>query len=112
LRDVPPGFQTFFSTPKYRSNVTLSNSGFGKNKRYGFSVVYRWMDAFLYEGDFASYTLPAIHTVDAQVSYKLPKTRSIIKIGGNNILNQYYIQGAGNPAIGGLYYVSYAHNVF
>lgn len=112
LRDVPPGFQTFFSTPKYRTNVTLANSGFGKSKRFGFSVVYRWMDAFLYESDFASFNLPAIHTVDAQVSYKLPKTRSIIKIGGNNILNQYYIQGAGNPAIGGLYYVSYAHNVF
>jgi outer membrane receptor protein involved in Fe transport len=112
LFDVPPGFQTFFSTPKYRANVTLANSGFGKDKRLGFNVVFRWMDSFLFEGDFASYTLPSIKTVDAQLSYKLPKTRSIIKIGGNNILNQYYIQGAGNPAIGGLYYVSYAHNVF
>ncbi len=112
LNDVPAGFLAYFSTPKYRANITLANNGFGKDKRYGFSVVYRWMDKFRYEGDFISDELPAIHTVDAQVSCKLPKTRSVLKIGGNNILNQYYVQGAGNPAIGGLYYVSFAYNVF
>lgn len=112
LNDVPAGFLAYFSTPKYRANITFANNGFGKDKRYGFSVVYRWMDKFLYEGDFISDELPAIHTVDAQVSCKLPKTRSVLKIGGNNILNQYYVQGAGNPAIGGLYYVSFAYNVF
>ena len=112
LNDVPPGFQTFFSTPKYRANITLGNTGFLLQNRIGFSVVYRWMDSFLYESDFASFDVPAIHTLDAQISYKIPQTRSIIKIGGNNILNQYYIQGAGNPAIGGMYFISYAHNVF
>ena len=112
LSDVPEGFQTFFSTPKYRANLSISNTGIDKQKRIGFNIVYRWLDQFLYEGDFASFDIPAIHTLDAQVSYRIPQTKSIIKIGGNNILNQYYIQGAGNPAIGGLYYISYAHNVF
>jgi outer membrane receptor protein involved in Fe transport len=110
--DIPAGFQTFFNTPKYRTNLTFSNTGFGKNKLLGFSVVYRWMDSFFTEGGFATAQLPAIHTLDAQFSVKVPKIKSIVKLGGNNILNQYYQQNAGNPVIGGLYYVSFAYNVF
>jgi outer membrane receptor protein involved in Fe transport len=110
--DIPAGFQTFFNTPKYRSNLTFSNTGFGKQNLWGFSIVYRWMDEFLTEGALATAQTPAIHTVDAQVSYKLPKVKSVIKIGGSNILNQYYQLNAGNPAIGGLYYVSFIYNAF
>lgn len=112
LTDVPQGFQASFNTPKYRVNVKLANTGFGKNERYAFNITYKWMDAYRFESDFISGTVPAINTLDAQLSYKIPQTRSVFKIGGNNILNQYYVQGTGNPAIGGLYYVSFAYNVF
>lgn len=112
LKDVPTGFAAYFSTPKYRTNITFANTGFGFKKRVGFSVAYRWQDAFLFEGDFANETLPAIHTVDAQVSLKLPATKSVLKVGANNLLNQYYTNSAGNSIIGGLYYVSFAYNVF
>ena len=112
LKDVPSGFAAYFSTPKYRTNITFANTGFGFKKRVGFSVAYRWQDAFLFEGDFANETLPAIHTVDAQVSLKLPATKSVFKVGANNLLNQYYTNSAGNSIIGGLYYVSFAYNVF
>lgn len=112
LTDVPQGFQASFNTPKYRVNLKLANSGFGKNDRYAFNITYKWMDAYKFESDFINGTVPAINTLDAQLSYKIPKTRSVFKIGGNNILNQYYVQGPGNPAIGGLYYVSFAYNVF
>jgi outer membrane receptor protein involved in Fe transport len=112
LKDVPAGFAAYFSTPKYRSNITVGNIGFGPKKRLGFNVAYRWQDAFFFEGDFANETLPAIHTVDAQISLKLPATKSILKLGANNLLNQYYTNSAGNSIIGGLYYVSFAYNVF
>ncbi len=112
LKDVPAGFRTFFSTPKYRTNLSVSNSGFGYKNRIGFSVSYRWQDEFFYEGDFTNATIPAIHTVDAQVSYKFPSTRSILKVGANNLLNQYYTNGAGNSIIGGLYYIGFGYNVF
>ncbi len=112
LTDVPQGFQASFNTPKYRVNLKLANTGFGKNDRYAFNITYKWMDAYKFESDFINGTVPAINTLDAQLSYKIPKTRSVFKIGGNNILNQYYVQGPGNPAIGGLYYVSFAYNVF
>ncbi len=112
LTDVPPGYQASFNTPKYRTNIKLANTGFGKEKRFGFNIVYRWMDSYKFESDFINGIVPAIHTLDAQISYKIPTTKSVFKVGGNNILNQYYVQGPGNPAIGGLYYVSFAYNVF
>lgn len=112
LQDVPPGYIAFFNAPKYRYNASLSNTGFGTDKRIGFNVSYRWQDAFFYEGDFASGDIASIHTLDAQVSYKLPKHKSVIKLGGNNILNQYYFNAVGNSFVGGLYYVSFGYNIY
>jgi outer membrane receptor protein involved in Fe transport len=50
--------------------------------------------------------------LDAQVSYKLPKINSMLRLGANNLLNQYYITALANPSIGGLYYVSFGYNIF
>ncbi len=112
LTDVPDGFIAYFSTPKYRANLGFGNTGFGDKKRLGFNIAYRWQDAFYYQGDFANADLPAIHTVDAQFSVKLPSIKSLVKLGANNLLNQYYVNGAGNSIIGGLYYISFGYNVF
>lgn len=112
LEDIPAGFISFFNAPKYRSNISISNNGFGFEKRAGFSVSYKWQDDFFYEGDFANGLVPEIHTLDAQVSYKVPSSKSVIKIGANNLLNEYYRNAAGNPSIGGLYYISFGYNVF
>ncbi|MCK9402417.1 MAG: TonB-dependent receptor [Chitinophagaceae bacterium] len=109
---LPTGFVSYFNTPKYRVNMAFNNSGFGKGNRFGFSVVYRWTNTFNYEGTFSVGRIPYIRTVDAMVSYKLPSTKSLIKVGATNLLNKYYQTGYGNPAIGGLYYVSYGWNVF
>ncbi len=112
LKDVPAGFIAYFNSPKYRANLGFGNSGFGNKKRFGFNVSYRWQDAFYYEAEFANDNLPAIHTMDAQFSIKLPSTKSVIKLGANNLLNQYYVNAAANSMVGGLYYVSFGYNVF
>ncbi len=112
LSDVPAGFKTYFSTPKYRANASLANTGFGYKKRMGFSVMYKWQDAFFYESDFINGDIPAIHTVDLQVSLRVPAAKAIIKVGANNLLNEYYTNGMGNSVIGGLYYVSFGYNLF
>ncbi len=109
---TPSGFVTYFNTPKYRGNAAFNNSGFGPKNLFGFSVVYRWIQGFHYDGTFAAGEVPAYKTLDAMVSMKLPKTKSLIKIGGTNILNKYYRTGYGNPQIGGLYYISFGWNVF
>ncbi|HEX2534431.1 MAG TPA: TonB-dependent receptor [Chitinophagaceae bacterium] len=112
LEDVPAGFVAFFNAPKYRSNVYFGNSALGKDKRLGFNVTWRWQDTYFYEADFISGNVPAFHTVDAQVSYKVPQINAVFKLGANNLLNQYYRTAAGNPSVGGLYYVSYGYNIF
>lgn len=112
IGDLPAGFISYFNTPKYRVNMAFNNSGFGKGDRFGFSVVYRWTDTFRYEGTFGAGEMPAVRTVDAMVSYKLPATKSLIKVGATNLFNKYYRTGWGNPQIGGLYYVSFGWNVF
>jgi outer membrane receptor protein involved in Fe transport len=109
---LPGGFISYFNTPKYRTNIALNNSGFGKDNRFGFTVQYRWANSFYYEGTFASGMLPWVRTVDAAVTYKLPSTKSIIKVGGTNILNKYYRTAFGSPQFGALYYISFGYNVF
>jgi outer membrane receptor protein involved in Fe transport len=112
LGDVPEGFIAGFNTPELRAGASFRNTGFGKQNRFGFNVSYRWQDKIDYQGDFANGIVPAFQTVDAQVSYKFFNPKVLLKIGATNLLNQYYRNGFGNPAIGGLYYVSVGYNVF
>jgi len=111
LRDVPPGLVTFFNTPKFRYNLGLSNDAVGKSN-WGFNVIWRWQAKVDWEGTFGAGEIPAFGTMDAQVSYKFSKIRSLFKIGASNILNKYYVSAFGNPEVGGVYYVSFAYNVF
>jgi outer membrane receptor for ferrienterochelin and colicin len=112
LKDVPANFSAYFNAPKYKTNISFGNSGFGYQKRLSANVTYRWQKAFYYQADFANGNLPDVHTVDAQVSFKLPKTKSILKLGASNLLNQYYYNAIGNSQVGGLYYVSFGYNVY
>jgi hypothetical protein len=112
LDGVPDGFIASFNTPKYRTGVTFSNSGFGKSKKFGFNFSYRWQDDVNFQGDFATGFVPAFQTLDGQFSYKFPAQKVLLKIGATNLLNQYYRDGFGNATIGGLYYVSIGYNLF
>lgn len=105
-------FTTYFNTPNFRFNVGLTNSGFGYQKRFGFGILYRWQNSYYTESDFRQGPVSAYGTLDAQVSYRLLDIRSMIKLGATNLTNHYYICQYGNPAIGGVYYISYAYNVF
>ena len=97
------GLLNSFNSPKYRANLGVSNKNIGKN--IGFNVMYRWQDAFTWNSSFATGGVPAFGTIDAQVSYKVPSVKTILKIGGSNILNHYYQTSFGNPKIGAVYYL-------
>jgi outer membrane receptor protein involved in Fe transport len=90
---------------------SVGNTGFGPNKVLGFNVSWRWQKSFFYENDFIQGDVPAFHNVDAAFSVRLPKSKSMFKVGATNVLNQYYRTAVGNPSIGGLYYASFAYNV-
>lgn len=112
IKNVPTGFVTYYNTPKFRTNLGISNSGFLLKNRIGFSVQYRYQDGYRYESDFGSSYVNSFATVDAQVNYKFPSIRSMIKIGGTNLTNHYYVNGYGMPSVGALYYASFGYNVF
>ncbi|MCO6498341.1 MAG: TonB-dependent receptor [Chitinophagaceae bacterium] len=112
LDKVPAGYIAAFNAPKFRAGVALSNTGFGYQNRFGFSLNYKWQDEVEYQGDFASGIVPAFQTLDAQLNYKFPAEKVMIKVGGTNILNEYYRNGFGNATIGGLYYVGVGYNIF
>lgn len=99
----------FFISPEDRFNVVFSNPKV--TNKVGFTVSYRWTGKMWVEqgntqGDI---WLPSWNTVDAAVSYKLAKSLKL-KVGGSNVLNQYYAQGYGLARIGGLYYISLNYN--
>ena len=110
LRDLDPSIIAFFNAPKYRVNVGLRNDNICKN--IGFNITSKWQDEYFYEGTFVMGTLPAFFMLDAQVSYKIPKSKSVMRIGGSNIGNNYRRTGFGSPYVGGVYYVSYGYNIF
>jgi iron complex outermembrane receptor protein len=97
-------FVTGFNTPKWSTNLSFGNREIVKN--VGFNIVWRWQDAFLWESPLVTGGISSYNTIDAQVTYRIPKVNASIKTGGANLLNHRYIQYAGGPTLGGLYYVA------
>lgn len=97
-------FVTGFNTPKWTTNLSLGNRALTPN--FGFNVVWKWQDSYLWESPLVTGKIGAINNIDAQVTYRVPKLKSTIKVGGTDVLNNRYIQYAGGPTIGALYYVA------
>lgn len=99
-----------YNTPEHKFNVSFSNRRITEN--LGFNVTYRWQDEFEWVSSFADGTVPAVSTVDAQVSYKLNNLNSIVKLGGSNITNNRHFLNYGGPNLGAIYYVSITFDEF
>lgn len=97
-------FVTGFNTPEWSTNISIGNREVAKN--LGFAIAYKWQQSFLWESPLVTGEVAAINTVDAQVTYKVPQSSATIKIGGSNIFNSNYIQYAGGPTLGALYYAA------
>ncbi len=108
IGDLPANYINDFNTPKIRYNLGLGNKEIIKN--FGFNVSYRWQDQFYWNSSFASGQVPAYSSLDAQVSLRIPSVNSVVKLGGSNVLNKYYITSYGNPMAGAIYYVGLTFN--
>ncbi|MBD1386905.1 TonB-dependent receptor [Mucilaginibacter rigui] len=97
-------FVTGFNTPEWSGNFSFGNREVVKN--LGFNVVYKWQQSYLWESPLVTGNVPAIHTLDAQVTLRVPVYYATFKIGATDITNKRYIQYAGGPTIGGIYYVA------
>jgi outer membrane receptor for ferrienterochelin and colicin len=106
-------YQLAFNTPNYRTNVTFGNRNIG-GSGWGFSTVWRYQEKFVWQSSIVNQVvnqsqqslIPAFHTLDAQVSKKLSAMKTILKVGGSNLLGAAYTTGWANPTVGSIYYVS------
>ncbi len=98
------GFLSEFNTPEHKYNISFGNRKLTEN--LGFNLTYRYQTAFRWESSFAQGDVPEVHNVDAQVSYKLKRLKSVVKLGGSNVFNNRYFLNFGGPTIGAIYYVS------
>ncbi len=101
-----------YNTPKHKYNLGISGReisllGIGALKNMGFSVNYKWVDGFTYEGSpqFSGY-IPAYNLLDAQVSIGLDKLNTTVKLGASNVLDNKHFETYGGPSIGRLAYIS------
>jgi iron complex outermembrane recepter protein len=99
-----------FNTPEHKVNLSFGNRRL--TNQIGFNLSWRWQDSFDWTSSFASGTVPSISTFDAQVSYRIPNLKSVVKLGGSNIANTRYVLNYGGPNLGAIYYVSFTFDQF
>ena len=102
-------FVTGFNTPNWTSSLSFGNRAVAKN--IGFNATWRWQNAFYWESPLVTGSIPSYSTLDAQVTFRVPKLNTVIKTGGSDIFNRRYIQYAGGPTIGALYYVAITYDM-
>ncbi len=107
-QSTAPDFRTAFNTPKHKVKLSFGNPEVYEN--IGFNINYRWSDSYFWQATFADGFVPSIAVVDAQVNYKIPSWKSMIKAGATNIGGKDYFTAYGTGLIGQQYYVSLIFN--
>ncbi|MEZ0610652.1 TonB-dependent receptor [Fibrella sp. WM1] len=102
--DSGDGLEEAFNTPKWITNVGLANSQLLTN--LGLSVNYKYQSTFLWQSSLATGLVPAFHTVDAQVTYRLAALGVTAKLGATNLFNRPYTTFVAGPSVGGFYYTT------
>jgi iron complex outermembrane receptor protein len=112
ILDANPNNIPAFNTPRWKTNLGFSNPHV--TERFGFNVAWRWQESFEWYGtlnELRPGTIEAYNLIDAQVSYRLPSVKTTIKLGANNLTNQYIVQAYGSPAVGGVYYLALTYGL-
>lgn len=102
-----------FNTPEHKFNIGISgrnlplNLGFMRLNNTGFSINYKWIEGFLFEGSpqFTGF-IDSYSLMDVQWNVTFEKINTTIKIGASNVLNNRASQTYGGPEIGRLGYIS------
>ena len=102
-----------FNTPEHKYNLGISGNdinikiGALKLKHWGFSINYKWVKGFLFEGSpqFTGF-VPTYDMLDVQINKHVPAIKTTFKLGASNVLNNKKFQVYGGPRIGRLAYFS------
>ncbi|HEY0741435.1 MAG TPA: TonB-dependent receptor [Chryseosolibacter sp.] len=103
-------YRAGFNTPENKFNVGIGNRKV--TDKFGFNINYRWQQEFLWQSDFGDWTVPAFGVLDAQLTYKVPSIKTLIKLGGTNLAGGDYRTNLGGPFIGQQYYLSLTFDEF
>jgi outer membrane receptor protein involved in Fe transport len=112
ILDANPNNIPAFNTPRWKTNIGISNSRV--TDRFGFNLAWRWQESFEWFGtlnELRPGTIESYHLIDAQISYRLPGLKTTVKLGANNLTNQYIVQAYGSPAVGGVYYLALTYGL-
>lgn len=99
-----------FNTPPFKLNMTLGNDKIGRN--FGAQISWRYRSEFEWESSFVDGTVPDFNTFDFQVTLRMPRINSSLRIGGNNVLNNQQFNSFGGPEITAYYYMSFTFDPF
>jgi len=102
-----------FNTPEHKFNLGISGRnlpldlGFVRLENTGFSLNYKWIQGFLFEGSpqFTGF-IDNYSLLDVQWNVTFKKINTTIKIGASNVLDNRAAQTYGGPEIGRLGYIS------
>lgn len=96
-----------YNTPEHKFNIGVSarNATILKVKDVGFSVNYKWIQGFVFEGS-PQFTgqIPTYDLLDVQVNKRVPKIKTTFKLGASNALNNKVYQLYGGPRVGRMAY--------
>jgi len=98
------GLEDGFNTPAWSSSFSFSTNELLNQWKLG--TTWRWQDSYEWISFLVSGRVAAYQTIDAFASYDFKKKPFVVKLGGTNILNQYYQSFLGGPAVGAFYYLS------
>ncbi|WP_299313370.1 TonB-dependent receptor [uncultured Aquimarina sp.] len=101
-------FQSEFNTAEHKVKLTFGNRNVFQN--FGFNTSARWSDSFIWNDAFGSAEIPSFTVIDAQLNYRIPKLKSILKVGATNIGGDEYFTALGTGFIGSQYYIGLSIN--
>lgn len=107
-----PDFIPGFNTPRHRVKATLGNDALVKTSKFqlGFNTNARWSDEYLWQSTFAEGVIPEVTVFDAQITMGFPSIKSVLKVGGNNLFGDDYLQVIGAGRIGQQWFVGLTIN--
>lgn len=98
-----------FNTPEHKYNIGITGRDLTLLgiKNLGFSVNYKWIQGFTFEGSpqFTGY-IPSYDLTDVQINWSWIQRNLSFKAGASNVFNQKSYQTYGGPLIGRLAYIS------
>lgn len=98
------GLEDGFNTPGWMAFAAIANEKVFRN--WGGSINLRWQNRYYWQSFLINGDVPAITTLDAQLSYRFTKQPLRLKLGASNLTNHYYYSILGGPSVGGMYTIT------